>query len=118
MEIQTRTQHTVHILEITGRLEAFTVTALRDEQTRLLDSGAQQFIVDLSQTEFMDSAGMSALVSLLKRARGAGGDVVLVEPTQPATKRILTLTRFDKVFQITATVADALEQLGVDTEAS
>ncbi|MEL6148079.1 MAG: STAS domain-containing protein [Chloroflexota bacterium] len=114
MEINTRehSEHIlqVHILEITGRLEAFTVAALREEQERLLNDGAENFIVDLSQTEFMDSAGMSALVSLLKRARGAGGDVVLVEPAIDATRRILTLTRFDKVFKMATTTDDALKQ--------
>jgi len=99
----------IHILEIRGRLEAFTVSALRDQQATLIDAGASHFVIDLSQTAFMDSAGMSALVSLLKRARQAGGDVVLVKPTDPAAYRILTLTRFDQVFTIKDTVEDAIK---------
>lgn len=58
--------------------------------------------------DFMDSAGMAALVSLLKQARQVGGNVVLVRPTNPATYRILTLTRFDQVFMMAETVKDAL----------
>ncbi|MEQ8678063.1 MAG: STAS domain-containing protein [Aggregatilineales bacterium] len=110
MQIKT-TQYTIRIdvIEITGRLEAFTVSDLRDEQTRLLDNGAHNFVIDLSHTEFMDSAGMSALVSLLKQARQAGGEVVLVKPTDPAAYRILTLTRFDKVFQMADTLDVAYE---------
>ena len=100
----------IHILEIRGRLEAFTVGQLREQQAALIDAGGAYFVVDLSQAAFMDSAGMSALVSLLKQARQAGGNVVLVKPTDPAAYRILTLTRFDQVFAIEDTVEDAIKQ--------
>lgn len=110
MEITTREYHIhVDIIEISGRLEAFTVKDLRVEQDKLIEKGGNNFVVNLSTTAFMDSAGMSALVSLLKRARQAGGDVVLVKPIDPAAYRILTLTRFDQVFQIVDTVDEAVK---------
>ena len=110
MEINTREYRIrVDIIEITGRLEAFTVKDLRTEQDRLMDNGGANFVVDLSHATFIDSAGMSALVSLLKHSRQAGGTVALVKPTDPAAFRILTLTRFDQVFQITDTLDDALK---------
>jgi anti-sigma B factor antagonist len=100
----------VNVIQISGRLEAFTVPQLRAEQEVLLAAEQRHFIVDLSQATFMDSAGMSALVSLLKRSRQAGGNVVLVKPTDPAAYRILTLTRFDQVFTMVNTVDDGLKQ--------
>ncbi len=109
MEISTR-EHVIRIqiLEITGRLDAFSVTSLRQEQKRLIDAKQFKFVVDLSKTAFMDSAGMSALVSLLKQSRQSGGDVVLVPPADPAAYRILTLTRFDQVFTMAATIEQAI----------
>lgn len=98
----------IQIIDIRGRLQAATVGALRNEQNRLIDAGNQCFVVDLRETTFMDSAGMSALVSLLKQAKQIGGDVVLVRPTDEAAYRILTLTRFDQVFRMADTVEDAL----------
>lgn len=111
MEINVR-EHLVRvqIIEIEGRLEAFTVGELRQTQSQLTEAGNLHFVVDLSKTSFMDSAGMSALVSLLKRSRQEGGDVVLVKPVDPAAYRILTLTRFDQVFQMADTVEDALKR--------
>jgi anti-anti-sigma factor len=109
MQIQVR-EHVVHvhIISVTGRLEAFTVGSLRQQQDSLLDDGARNFIVDLSETTFMDSAGMAALVSLLKGARSAHGEVALVRPQEPAAYRILALTRFDQVFKMADTVDEAL----------
>ena len=43
---------------------------------------------------------MAVLVSVLKRARQAGGDVRLVRPRAEAVERTLRLTRFDQVFSM------------------
>ena len=82
------------------RLDAFSAPQMRERLEALLAEGVTQFIIDLSQTPFLDSAGMAVLVSLLKRARQAGGDVKLVKPASEAVQRILLLTRFDKVFDM------------------
>lgn len=82
------------------RLDAFSAPQMRERLETLLAEGVTQFVIDLSQTPFLDSAGMAVLVSLLKRARQAGGDVKLVKPTSDAVLRILQLTRFDKVFDM------------------
>jgi anti-anti-sigma factor len=55
-------------------------------------------VCDLSNVAFMDSAGLAVLVSLMKRARQDRGDVRLVWPTAESAKRILQLTKFDRVF--------------------
>ncbi|MDX2141260.1 MAG: STAS domain-containing protein [Chloroflexota bacterium] len=99
----------IQIIEISGRLDASEVARLRAEQERLLSNGTSQFVVDLSNTNFMDSAGMSALVSLLKRARQLNGDVVLVKPVDAAAYRILSLTRFDQVFKMADTIDLAIK---------
>ncbi|NJL93958.1 MAG: STAS domain-containing protein [Anaerolineae bacterium] len=87
------------VIRLSGRLDAFSVGRLREQQESLLEAGGKRFLVDLRGLEFLDSAGLAALVSLLKRARQLGGDVVLVAPTHEEARRILTLTRFDQVFR-------------------
>lgn len=101
----------ISIIRPAGRLDAFTVQALRDEQEKLFAQGKIYFVADLTGITFMDSAGLSALVSLLKRARQAGGGTVMIPPTDPAAYRILTLTRFDQVFTMIGSVKDAPQHL-------
>lgn len=81
------------------RVDAFTAPALRSELDQLFDAGKSSFIVDLSDTPFMDSAGMAVLISLLRRSRQHGGDVKLIRPRSESVMRILQLTRFDRVFE-------------------
>jgi len=90
----------VSIIKIEGRLDAFSVGDFRQAIENLVEEGKKNFVLDLKTTEFIDSAGMASLVSLLKRARASEGDVILVKPEQEGALRILTLTRFDKVFKM------------------
>jgi anti-sigma B factor antagonist len=93
------------------RIDAFTAPALREKLDGLARNGAHSFVVDLAATPFMDSAGMAALVALLKRARQAGGEVALVWPTDDAARRVLHLTKFDRVFPMFDDVPSALAHL-------
>jgi anti-anti-sigma factor len=81
------------------RLDAFTAPALRAELERLLNDGVNHFIIDLSATPFMDSAGMAVLVTLLRRCRQNGGSVKLVWPRAEPVRRTLQLTQFDRIFE-------------------
>jgi len=105
-------EHTLKlaVLSPVGAIDPMTAPTLRENLTRLLDEGTHCLIIDLSQVTFMDSAGMSVLVTALKRARTAGGNVKLVWPKSDAAKRILTLTKFDQVFTLTQTADEALAQ--------
>jgi anti-sigma B factor antagonist len=97
-----------HIITLSGRVDAFSAPTLREAQERLLAEGATHFVIDLREVTFLDSSGMAALVALLKRARTSSGDVKLVSPTSTEARRILSLTRFDQVFQMCNTPEEAL----------
>lgn len=93
------------------RIDAFSAPKLREQLDALLEKGVTRFVLDLSGVPFLDSAGMAVLVSLLKRARNQNGDVRLVWPVEAAARRILRLTKFDKVFTMAESVEAALYDL-------
>jgi anti-sigma B factor antagonist len=97
----------ITLVRVDGSIDAFRVPEVRGELQKLLDGGAGDFVLDLTNIEFMDSAGMSLLVFLLKRARQNNGQVQLVWPRREAVRRVLQLTRFDRIFAINETVDDA-----------
>lgn len=67
-------------------------------------------LVNLSKTEFLDSAAIGALVGLAKQARDAGGELTLTGvPTE--IYRTLTLLRLDKFFLIKKDVKEGLSVL-------
>jgi anti-sigma B factor antagonist len=58
--------------------------------------GAGLTVIDLSRTQFCDSAGLHALVAAHKRARAAGGEVRLVV-SDPHVLRIFAISSLDRV---------------------
>ena len=103
-------EHTYRIVVISpvGRLDAFTAPVLREQITKFCDEGVIYFVLDLSSVSFMDSAGVTVLVSLLRRTRPIGGNVKLVRPMQEAAMRVLRLTKMDQAFTILEKIDDSL----------
>lgn len=99
-----------------GRFDTFSAPAVREQLEMLFGAGVVNFVIDLSETLFMDSAGMAVLVSLLKRARQVGGDVKLIWPEQEAVRRTLNLTRFDRVFEMADTVEAAIGSFKISAQ--
>lgn len=104
-------EHVIRIIQVTPkeRIDAFTAPQFYAQLESYLESGVNRYIIDLSDTPFLDSAGMAVLVRLLKRTRQMNGDVKLVWPKQEAAQRILRLTKFDRVFDISDSPQVALE---------
>ena len=82
-----------------GELDMSTATELRERLLGLASEGPTQVTVDLSQLSFVDSTGLSVLITGLKRLRQQGGDMALRSPT-PATRRVLEITGLNEVFAI------------------
>jgi anti-anti-sigma factor len=56
-------------------------------------------VLDLEAVEFIDSTGLGMLLSLLKEAHDAGGNVRLLHPSR-AVLRLLQITGLERVFEI------------------
>lgn len=91
-----------------GRLDTLRALEFRKQVQLLLDSGVKNLVLDLSQTPFLDSAGMAVLVSALKQCREQGGDARMVWPQAEPVKRILSLTKFDRIFDMKNSVQEAV----------
>src|SRR5580704_462358 len=87
--------------------EAAGLEAAGLEAAGLEAAGHAAFVVDLTRTRFCDSAGIAALVEAHKRARGAGGQVLLAM-SGAAVPRIFELTGVDRVIPSFASLDDAL----------
>ena len=86
-------------LHLLGELDLSTAPQLRDELQRLANNGATQITLDLSELDFVDSTGLSVLITALKRLRQQGGEMALRSPT-PGTRRVLEITGLTEVFAI------------------
>ena len=88
-------------LTITGlkELGASNANSFRDHARASLTDAHKIIEIDLSQTMFVDSCGLGALISLHKMACTRNGQVRLLNPTPPV-QQILELTRMHRIFEI------------------
>jgi anti-sigma B factor antagonist len=99
MGAETRTVGSVEIVSLDGRLDASAAPEVRRHLRSIVDVGKTRLLIDLGAVSFVDSSGLSVLVTALKLARGAGGDVAILKPTADV-RALLELTRLHLVFQI------------------
>jgi len=88
-----------------SRLDASVAVQFKEQVGAIIAGGEKRLVLDLERITFIDSSGLGALVALLKRV-GSEGHLGLVR-VQPAVKRLLAMTRLDRVF----TIHDPVDQV-------
>jgi anti-sigma B factor antagonist len=100
----------IGVIQVGRPLTAATVDAFR-EQLLSWQSGAtdvKNYVIDLKQVDFMDSAGLGTLIAVLKRITEAGGDMKIA-CLQKKPRMVFEITRAYKVFEIYDSVDEALK---------
>ncbi len=88
------------VVRVGGELDAYSSPQLRSTLLDLIDGqGNLALVIDLANLEFIDSTGLSVLMTAVRRSRAHGGDVVLRHP-KASTMRLLRITAMDRVFAI------------------
>jgi len=81
---------------LVGELDPYTTPGFQ-EYARRYDPGEVQLVIDLAGVSFLDSAGLSALLSLRAQADRAGALLGLVCP-DPAVVRLFRYTDLHPLF--------------------
>jgi len=67
-----------------------------------------KLVVDLSEVDFCDSSGLSALLIAERRMRDSGG-ILKLAGLKKKVLDLMKISQLDRVFQIHSTVAEALK---------
>jgi anti-sigma B factor antagonist len=86
----------VAVVVLDGKLNMVSAGAVRNEIAALVEAGNANVAVDLSAVDFIDSSGLGALISGLKRTRQSGGDLRIAAPSEQA-QLVLSLTGMERV---------------------
>ncbi|ANZ42584.1 hypothetical protein BBK82_08240 [Lentzea guizhouensis] len=99
----------VAVLHVGGEIDITTADPLRAELSTRLAAG-DDLVVGCTEVTFMDSTGLSALVTAQNHASRRGTRLIVVG-NHHAVLRPLQITHLDAVLTIAATSADALAHL-------
>jgi len=91
----------VKVFQPTGILERNTAALLSREISNVVNSGADTVLLDLKEVTFIDSSGLSALVTIKKKLQTAGAKLYICS-IKNQVGVMFKLTRMERVFQIFA----------------
>lgn len=110
MKINHQIQDRITVVNLEGDITLDELDPLRKVVADQLACSNYDFVIDLSQVEFVDSKGLETLLWLQEQAADRLGQVRLVNPSSPV-RQILRLTRLDRAFESHPTVENALKSL-------
>jgi anti-sigma B factor antagonist len=94
------------VLRVFGEVDVATAPALRDPLLALARRQSSFGIVDMTEVSFIDSTGLSALVTARKRLQTEGCELRLVI-SRPNVRKVFDVTGLSDFFAIYSSVRDA-----------
>jgi anti-sigma B factor antagonist len=98
------------VVAVDGELDLYTAEPLRERLGDVLEQGAQSVLIDLTGVCFMDSTGLTVLVDAARALHSSGGQIVLVTD-DPRVTRVIEITGLDRVFRISSSLQEGVQDL-------
>ncbi len=90
------------------KLDAIHAPELKSEIVMQSKSGNKNLILDLSETRYIDSSGLSAVLVANRACRDNNGTFVLCG-LQDTVKKLITISQLESVLKITPTLNEAVD---------
>ena len=107
-EVDKQERYTVMSLKDTN-VNSLVAPDLKSEFVVLSNEGISNLIVDLSAVEYIDSSGLSAILTANRVFRANDGTMVVTGITHPAVKKLIEISRLDTVINVVPTLAESID---------
>jgi anti-anti-sigma factor len=95
------------VVTVRGEVDLASAPSLKATLDPLVEPGTG-LVVDMSDVTFCDSSGLSVLVQCRELASDSGADPLRLVITRPSITRVFDVTGLDQVFEIYASLDDAV----------
>ena len=110
-EYKTESKEAYALIHLSGVLIAPNqTTELLEDVSELVAEGSLNIIVDLSGIETMNSTGLNMLITILTKARNAGGEAIVAN-LPDKVKELMVITKLNTVFSVAESLDAAVELL-------
>lgn len=99
-------------LNISGRLDAVSAVEADKDFSSVIDAGHERLLVNLTNLDYISSAGLRVLLVVAKRIQQNGGKVVLCS-LSANVKEVFEISGFSSIFNIFPTSDEAIDFLEV-----
>jgi anti-sigma B factor antagonist len=107
MSFQTSKENDVVVVDVDGQLIVGNRQELKQKVLDELEGGERKFLIDFTNTGYIDSSGLGVLVSLSKKIREQNGELRLSNLNEDL-RTLFELTKLDTLFSIADSRDEAL----------
>jgi anti-anti-sigma factor len=108
MNLEYEQKDGVTVVRLSGRLDAAGAGEIRNQLQELADNNDSLILLNFHGVDFIDSTGLGLVVSIYRRVREHGRDLVVCSLT-PQARTLFELTRMHRILDIHETEELALE---------
>lgn len=112
-ELDKEERYTVMTLKDTN-INSLVAPDLKSEFVVLSNEGVDNLIIDLSEVEYIDSSGLSAILTANRVFKANGGTMIVTGITHPSVKKLIEISRLETVINIIPTVAESIDYVGME----
>ena len=109
LSITPRVERNVAIFDLSGEIDISNVDRVKETIHPWIQNGYRNVILNLSQVRYMDSSGLSLMISLKKKLDSQGSVSLVGCP--PIIRRMMTLTRLNTLIPTYDSEEDALRTM-------
>jgi len=109
METKFKIKNKIKIIQLIGDLDGNSATKVREEIMSHIDTNSK-LVIDMSQCEYVSSAGLRLLLIIAKKVKAVGGRGVLAGLVDEV-KDVMEITGFDHMLTSYETVDQAINSL-------
>jgi len=97
----------------TEKLDTQVAPGLKTDLVVLKSEGVKNIIIDLSNTRYCDSSGLSAILIANRLCKESGGTFVICGVQDPVMK-LISISQLDSILNITPTSQEAIDLIFMD----
>lgn len=102
----------VWIAYIRGEIDLSNADSTLNTLLAAVDDESAGLVVDLTELDYLDSAGVRLLFRLAARVLDSGGSLRAVVPAKAQIRRVLELANVERLLTLDETTEDAVDGLG------
>lgn len=111
MEISRIIESGITILSLSGNLLGEKDAApIMEAVSKSLDHKSNRFVLDLGDMKYINSTGLSVLLTVLTKSRNAGGEMVIINIPEQLSN-LLKITKLSDVFPQASSKEEAIASL-------
>ena len=108
LDIEDREVNGITVVDFFGKMNTSTSPEAEKYVNQLIDAGAEKFLFNLEELDFISSTGLRVILATGKKLSGSNGKLALCSPNI-TVKDVLDMSGFSTMFGVFESEEEALE---------